>query len=41
MARNRARALLNWFAQGQCRGGCRVRRKAERVMRPARRRSVV
>ena len=35
-ARNRARALLNWFSQGQPWGRCRVRRRAERVSRPAR-----
>lgn len=32
-ARNRARALLNWFCQGQPWGKCRVRRRAVRVMR--------
>ena len=35
-ARNRARALLNWFRQGQPCGRGRVRRRALRVMRPAR-----
>ena len=35
-ARNRARALLNWFSQGQRWGRCKVRRRAERVSRPAR-----
>ena len=35
MARNRARARLNWVSQGQRRGRCRVRRRAERVSRPA------
>ena len=35
-ARNHARALLNWFCQGQPWGRCRVRRRAFRVMRPAR-----
>lgn len=35
-ARNRARALLNWFRQGQPWGRCRVMRRALRVMRPAR-----
>ena len=35
-ARNRARARLNWFSQGQRWGRCRVRRRAERVSRPAR-----
>ena len=34
-ARNRARARLNWFSQGQPWGRCRVRRRAERVSRPA------
>ena len=34
-ARNRARARLNWFSQGQRRGRCKVRRRAERVSRPA------
>ena len=32
-ARNRARARLNWFSQGQPWGRCRVRRRAERVSR--------
>ena len=35
-ARSLARALLNWFCQGQPWGRCRVRRRAERVSRPAR-----
>ena len=35
-ARNRARASLNWFSQGQRWGRCKVRRRAERVSRPAR-----
>ena len=35
-ARNRARAPLNWFSQGQRWGRCKVRRRAERVSRPAR-----
>ena len=35
-ARNRSRARLNWFSQGQPLGRCRVRRRALRVMRPAR-----
>ena len=35
-ARNRARARLNWFSQGQRFGRCKVRRRAERVSRPAR-----
>ena len=30
-ARNRARARLNWFSQGQRWGRCKVRRRAERV----------
>ena len=34
-ARNRARARLNWVSQGQRWGRCRVRRRAERVSRPA------
>ena len=34
-ARNRARARLNWFSQGQRWARCKVRRRAERVMRPA------
>ena len=34
-ARNRAKARLNWFSQGQRFGRCRVRRRAERVSRPA------
>ena len=36
MARSRARARLNWVPQGQCLGRCKVRRRAERVSRPAR-----
>ena len=36
IARNRARARLNWFSQGQRWGRCKVRRRAERVSRPAR-----
>ena len=35
-ARNRARARLNWVFQGQRWGRCKVRRRAERVSRPAR-----
>ena len=35
-ARNRARAPLNWVSQGQRFGRCKVRRRAERVSRPAR-----
>ena len=35
-ARSRARARLNWVSQGQRWGRCRVRRRAERVSRPAR-----
>ena len=35
-ARSLARAELNWFCQGQPWGRCRVRRRAERVSRPAR-----
>ena len=34
-ARNRARASLNWFSQGQRWGRCKVRRRAELVSRPA------
>ena len=34
-ARNRARAPLNWVSQGQRFGRCKVRRRAERVSRPA------
>ena len=34
-ARNRARAPLNWFCQGQRWGRCKVRRRAELVSRPA------
>ena len=34
--RNRVRAPVNWSSQGQRRGKCRVRRRAERVSRPAR-----
>ena len=33
-ARNRARARLNWFSQGQRWGKCKVRRRAERVSLP-------
>ena len=33
---HRARARLNWVSQGQRWGRCRVRRRAERVIRPAR-----
>ena len=36
MARSRARARLNFSAQGQRSGRCRVNRRAERVSRPAR-----
>ena len=36
IARNRARARLNWVSQGQCCGRCKVRRRAERVSLPAR-----
>ena len=36
MARSRAKAGVNWDSQGQRRGRCRVRRRAERVIRPAR-----
>ena len=36
MARSRVRARLNWVSQGQRCGRCRVRRRAERVSRPAR-----
>ena len=35
-ARNRARARSNWASQGQRCGRCSVRRRAERVIRPAR-----
>ena len=35
-ARNRARAPLDWFSQGQRWGRCKVRRRAERVSRPVR-----
>ena len=35
MARSRARARLNCFSQGRRRGRCRVNRRAERVIRPA------
>ena len=35
MARNRARARVNWVSQGQRWGRCRVKRRAERVSRPA------
>ncbi len=34
--RNRAKARLNWVSQGQRRGRCKVRRRAERVIRPIR-----
>ena len=34
-ARNRVKALLNWFSQGQYWGRCKVRRRALRVSRPA------
>ena len=34
MARSRAKARVNWDSQGQRRGRCRVRRRAERVIRP-------
>ena len=36
MARSWARARLNWVSQGQRRGRCKVRRRAERVIRPTR-----
>ena len=36
MARSRAKARLNWVSQGQRRGRCKVRRRAERVIRPTR-----
>ena len=36
MARSRARARLNCSSQGQRRGRCKVRRRAERVIRPTR-----
>ena len=36
IARSRARARLNWVSQGQRWGRCRVKRRAERVSRPAR-----
>ena len=36
MARSRARARLNWVSHGQRCGRYRVRRRAERVIRPAR-----
>ena len=36
MARSRAKARLNFSAQGQRYGRCRVNRRAERVSRPAR-----
>ena len=36
MACSRARARVNWVSQGQCCGRCRVRRRAERVIRPTR-----
>ena len=35
MACSRAKARLNWVSQGQRRGRCRVNRRAERVIRPA------
>ena len=35
-ARNRARARSNWASQGRRCGRCSVRRRAERVIRPAR-----
>ena len=35
MARNRAKAQLNWVSQGQRWGRCRVRRRAVWVSRPA------
>ena len=35
MARSRARARVACSAQGQRRGRCKVRRRAERVCRPA------
>ena len=35
MVRSRARARLNWVSQGQRHGRCRVNRRAERVIRPA------
>ena len=35
-ARSRARARVNWVSHGQCCGRCSVRRRAERVSRPAR-----
>ena len=35
MTRSRARARLNCSSQGQRRGRCKVRRRAERVIRPA------
>ena len=34
MARSRAMARVNWVSQGQCWGRCRVKRRAERVIRP-------
>ena len=36
MACSRARARPNWVSQGQRRGRCRVRRRAERLSRPGR-----
>ena len=36
MACRRAKARLNWVSQGQRRGRCKVRRRAERVIRPTR-----
>ena len=35
MARNRAKAERNWVSQGQRLGRCSMRRRALRVMRPA------
>ena len=36
MACSRAKARLNWVSQGQRRGRCKERRRAERVIRPTR-----
>ena len=36
MACSRAKARLNWVSFGQRRGRCKVRRRAERVIRPTR-----
>ena len=36
MARSRAKARVSWDSQGQRCGRCRVRRRAERVIRPTR-----